>query len=147
MFWMPTLLTLAGGLPFVGLALLLFIGPAWGDSILFYYGFVTYGAVILVFLSGIHWGLAVAYGRHGLTKVCRILLVWSNVIALTGWLVLLTFESVLAIPLLAVGFAMQWLMDRRLYQTYFLPAWFMRIRNLITPIVLASCLVAYLSLT
>lgn len=146
MFTLPLVLTLLGALPFIGLAALLYIKPVWGDAILFYYAFVTYGAIILTFLAGIHWGLAVAFGRHQLTRVCRILLIWSNVVALSAWIALLMFEYPLAIPLLAVGFAVQWLMDRRLYQTYFIPIWFIRIRNLITPIVLVACLVAYLSL-
>lgn len=146
MFTLPLLLTLAGAIPFVGLALLLFAAPVWGDAILFYYGFVTYGAIILTFLSGIHWGLAVAYGRHALSRVCIILMLWSNLVALCAWFCLLVFESPLAIALLAVGFTVQWLMDRRLYQTYFIPQWFMRIRSIITPIVVASCLVAYISI-
>ena len=145
MFKLPWILTLAGAVPFVGLSVLLAIAPEGIDLGLIQYGFVTYGAVILVFLSGIHWGLGVAFGRHELSKPCRILFLWSNIIALSGWLALLA-DFILAIPLLAVGFLMQWVMDRSLYRVNHLPHWFMQLRNVVTPIVLASCLVAYVAI-
>ncbi len=131
----------AGALPFIaGVALYIAGEPllaAWGVAAL-----RAYGAVILSFMAGIHWGLAMAdsgtgagqgasWGRLGLS-VTPALIGWLALLVPRGpGLVLLavTFTALLAIDLVAVRRGMA-------------PAWYPRLRWPLTCIVVACLLLA-----
>lgn len=121
--WM---LGLAGLIPFLaGAAFQWFSPPGWrmlaGSALL------TYGAVIVSFLGGIHWGLAM---RSSSAPGPR--LIWGVVPSLLGWLgVLLDSpwgQAVLVISLLAC-FAV----DRVSYRELGLQAW-LPLRALLTTV-------------
>ncbi len=116
----PLWLGLAGLLPFVAaaLAILLPVSP-WhevGQRAL-----LAYGAVILSFLGGVRWGLAMAassaaklFGRLGL----------SVVPSLVGWVALL-LPPAQGLVLLALGFGLMLWADLRLAEA---PCWYRQLR-------------------
>ena len=109
-------LGLAGLIPFVLLAGFQWLSvPGWrmlaGSALL------TYGAVIVSFLGGIHWGLAMR-GR----PVASVRLVWGVLPSLLGWLAVLLDspwgQAVLVLSLLAC-----FGVDRGVYRALGLQAW------------------------
>jgi hypothetical protein len=129
------LLGLAGVLPFAAAALLSFQTGSTGEWATF--ALLGYGAVILSFLGGIHWGLALAryttpHFRELGIGVLPSLVGWAGLLAggTTGLLMLVAgFLAVLAVD---IGMAC----DGRA------PAWFGRLRAVLTGAVCATLLVA-----
>ncbi len=129
------LLGLAGLLPFAGAALLaLQPGPA-GDWAGF--ALLGYGAVILSFLGGIHWGLALARDAAPDWRALGIGVLPS----LAGWAGLLAGGTA-GLLLLASGFLAVLAVDLGLSRSGRAPAWFARLRSLLTGAVLAALLVS-----
>lgn len=104
----------AGLLPFVGLSFLLTKASWFGAGLQsasflgFYapYVFIAYSAVILSFLSGTLWSRWELVDDEGTAK---IILIFSNIIALSAWLSLLLIYiapvmTIFAVTLLLVGF-------------------------------------------
>lgn len=102
---------------------------------------IIYAAIILSFLGGIHWGVALAqFKSHTRGSVsASFLFFWSNVIALGAWSLIL-LEQQAALYVLAAGFFVQWLMDVWLAKHGALPDWFGRLRGYVTPLVLVCLL-------
>jgi hypothetical protein len=119
------LLSVAGAIPFVSAASASWLVPehavtAWMTQAAF-----IYGAIILSFLGGIHWGRALA-GEDSRP-------LWFAVTpALLGWGAVL-LEPRFGVPLLGVGFIAQFLVDLFLD----LPPWFRLLRLAITLVVIA----------
>lgn len=94
---------------------------------------MLYGAVILSFLGGIQWGLALRGGTVG--QLC-----WSVVPSLVGWGALLTGPQ--AAPLiLGAGFVAAWAFEQGRTVREALPPWFRSLRVLLTAVVVA-CMIA-----
>jgi hypothetical protein len=131
-------LGLAGLAPFAVLSLWLAGIPAdhvWrATTILLLAG---YGAVILSFLGGTRWGLAVA-GHGGTARDVAI----SVVPALIGWAALL-MPPHYGFVLLAVAFAGQGAWDALAGQSGILPAWFARLRMQLTVVVVIAMVIAF----
>ncbi|MGL4404916.1 MAG: DUF3429 domain-containing protein [Notoacmeibacter sp.] len=128
---MAFLLMASGALPFVGAAAIAFfdIGDVRGfqaDQIA-----VAYGAVILSFLGGIRWGNAINQGKSAI-------LFLSVVPSLAGFLALLTNNFIGTIILIA-GFTAQAIWDFLAQAN--LPNWFIRLRLVISAIVIASLMI------
>lgn len=107
----------AGLLPFAGGALLVWLVH---DDVRPYatLALASYAAVIISFLGGIHWGLAMRHGDDAPTA----LLVWGVVPSLVAWLaVMMPPASGLVIQglMLVVCYAV----DRRLYPAHGAAAW------------------------
>ena len=99
----------AGLIPFFSAA---FIGLVWSTPLheISLKALLAYGAVILSFLGGIRWGLAIATSKSsGLLGP----LAMSVAPALVGWVALLVPSSV-GLVLLALGFAVMLMADFRL---------------------------------
>jgi hypothetical protein len=136
----PTLawaLGLAGLIPFVlGSALQWYGPPGW--RMLAGMALLSYGAVIVSFLGGIHWGLAM---RASPVPVAR--LVWGVLPSLLGWLAVLLDspwgQAVLALSLLAC-FAV----DRSVYRSSGLAFW-LALRATLTWVATASVLLGALA--
>jgi hypothetical protein len=101
----------------------------------------AYGAVILSFLGGIQWGLAIrnsdgnARTRQGLTPMLAL----SVVPSLIGWAGLLVEETV-GFGLLMFGFALVLFSDVRAVNRGMAPRWHLRLRYPLTGLVV-SCLI------
>ena len=124
-----------GGLiPFVGLAVALWLVPPGGWS-LAGVALLGYGATISSFLGAIHWGLVM---REGPAQPVPSLL-WGVVPSLLGWVALLLGHA----PGLLLIAALIWAcfaVDRVLYPRYQLHAW-LPLRLRLTLVASTSCLV------
>lgn len=131
-------LGIGGLLPFVGLALAIVIDPA--QAVLWKQALMTYGAIILSFVGGLHWAFAMTAG--GLSEAERVWrFVWSVVPALIAWAALLFLVMTVSVAALAlfVGFWLHYLQDRRLARQADLPTWYLPLRLALTSVA-SSCI-------
>ncbi|MDE2465512.1 MAG: DUF3429 domain-containing protein [Alphaproteobacteria bacterium] len=133
---MALLLTAAGALPFIGLAAIAVAGgplPTHAQGAL-----LTYGAVILSFMGGIHWGFA-------LTPLVRAApshrLLLGVIPALIGWTATLLPQNI-GLCLLALAFAVLPGLDLAAIRTGAAPSWYGRLRVPVTVVVVAALLAA-----
>ena len=128
------ILVFAGALPFVGGGLLRLTGQdvmgVDGEAVL-----LSYGAVIISFLSGLHWRLGMQ-GEGGL------LLITSNITALGGWVALL-IGGTPGVVTMATLFLVLLGLDSRLKSV--LGDDFFKLRIIITAVVVACLIVGALS--
>ena len=100
-----------------------------GTPILAAYGLIgaaNYGAVILSFVGAIHWGLAMQDDRH------VYWFSWSVTPALLAWAAVSLLDVRLSILALVPAFTLAWSVDRQAFQSGLLPAWYMRLRHILT---------------
>ena len=101
---------------------------------------VAYGAVILTFLGGVHWGLALrAPHEAGWAR-----LGWGVLPSLVGWVALLMAPRP-ALALLALALAAALLADLRSLGTGVAAAWYLPLRRLLTAAAVASIAVSLLA--
>ncbi|HAT7071400.1 TPA: DUF3429 family protein [Legionella pneumophila] len=114
-------LTYAGIIPF----LLLGIAVVLDSSRLDYsVALFAYGAVIISFLCGIHWGVFLFFSQN----CSRNLLFQSNAISLLGWLSVLPAMSYLTFTLQILCFLYLLILDLELYRNKVIPLWFFHLR-------------------
>lgn len=121
----------AAGASWLGIAL-----PFGADGVMLAQ---TYGAVILSFLGGIRWGVALSplsgavRGKHIALSVLPPLAAWVAVL----------MPAPIALTLLLAGFAAQLYWDLRAYRSGLIPQWFRDLRVVLTMGAIL-CLVAIL---
>ena len=135
----------AGALPFLVATSVLFVSDASSVRVPAIAALVTYAAVILSFLGGIEWGLAIR-DESGNETTRVIALGLSTVSSLAAWAVLWlpspTWQVGTALGLfLGVWAADQWMASRGL-----LPTWFVDLRTAITALVVVTLAVALFGL-
>ncbi|MGI9401522.1 MAG: DUF3429 domain-containing protein [Rhizobiaceae bacterium] len=134
-------LTLSGFLPFAGLSIaMLVLGRAHPLFDVLTDAFRLYSAVILSFLGGIRWGLAL---NNQAARPATLTL--SVIPAIAGWL------SMFAPPVFSVGifllaFCAQGAWDSTAFHAGKGPIWFARLRIVITLLVAGAHIVALLAL-
>ena len=119
-------LGLAGLLPFWGLAISIIVL----DTPIKYFAVqagITYGAVILSFLGGIHWGLAAMNERHA----NWLSLGWGVTPSLIAWGALFLQPS-LGLILLVIGFLAAAIIDFRIFSFNNYTPWFGRLRTVLS---------------
>ncbi len=127
-----------GAVPFVAMALGQAIMPGFanahmgGDQ-----AFLGYGAVILSFMGGVRWGAALAPSAAPTSAETMILSVAPS---LAGWLALL-IDRPWSLLLLLAGFGLQGAWDVASARSGALPAWFGKLRLVISTIVAGSILI------
>ena len=127
----------AGLVPFVLLALACWVVSSdWVAS--FVSAQQVYAIVILSFLGGIHWGAIMTSGE--LTAVqTRRALSWSvvpTVLACMG-----TVFGPYNLAVLIVGFLGSYQIDKRIYPWYGMAEWFLRLRFILTCVIVAALFV------
>lgn len=128
----PLLLGLAGLIPFLVCAVAALSGgtplAAWEDVIA-----LRYGIVILAFMSGVLWGFATrAEGR-------RAAIGYGLSVLPALWAFFTTLGDVSqGLAALIAGFAALLLLDRHFWRQGLTPAWWMRLRVLLTSVVVVS---------
>src|SRR5262245_44659338 len=127
---LPLTFIIAGTVPFVGLsvavALRLFEDTHFVIQLL-----LTYAAVIVSFLGGIHLGVAVT--RHNdKARIANLLIAESLWPSLIAWGML--FYSDIHVQLLALTllYSFMWAIDSLLYSNEVIPQWFFNLRCIIT---------------
>ena len=133
-----------GALPFVGLAVAV-VGLEGVTRAFVVQALLGYAAVILSFLGGIHWGLAIAPGPKPAVLGLGTRLAWSVVPSLVGWVALLA-PPVTGLFALAAAFAAMLGIDLRATQLGAAPAWYPTLRVPLTLTVVAALLVAAVAL-
>ena len=131
------LLGLLGAVPFVGLAALALGGGAigiWAGLAL-----LAYGAVILSFMGGVHWGWAMAAAEPSLERLGL-----SVVPSLVGWGGFLLGGSA-GLSVVALGFIGLLWFDLRAVAAGRAAAWYPQLRWPLTVIVVASLALAGLA--
>ena len=114
-----------GIIPFAGLSLAtLFATGGLKAQLLF--ALMAYGAIILSFLGGIHWGLAIgAVPQTDNSLLRRIAL--SILPSLVAWVALLTSSS-MGVLVLAAAFVAMLVVDIRASRMHEAPAWYPKLR-------------------
>ncbi len=125
----------AGLVPFVAGALLLWLGlaPELHDFVA--QALSAYAALILSFLGGIHWGLAM---RHSAPPAS--LLAWGVVPALLGWLAVLMPPHA-GLVLHGVTLVLCYAVDRRVYPAQGVAHW-LSLRFRLSAVAALSCFLA-----
>jgi len=95
---------------------------------------LTYGAIIISFLSGIHWAVYMFFSDR---CPCNLLLT-SNITALLALLTLLLEKGRIAYILQSLCFLYLLTLDLKLYNAAILPHWFYSLRRNATAIVILS---------
>ena len=135
------LLSLAGFLPFLVLAIGMVLSGRNGVwFVLFADAFKTWSAIILSFLGGIRWGMAL---RETQVSVSR--LVFSVAGAIAGWISLFLPDA-LCLMVLLVAYCGQGAWDSFSIHAGQAPAWFARLRITLTLLVAASHALALVAL-
>jgi hypothetical protein len=146
------LLTFAGAIPFAGLALALFMpdGNEYlkanaGQKILIVQLLTTYAAVILSFLGGIQWGIGLSIVSAA-PRSAKTLFCLSVLPSLFAWAMLFIAHPTSRI-LVAIGlFGFVWIIDTLLNLQKLIPAWFYKLRTIITAIVITSLTASLITL-
>lgn len=126
-------LGLAGLLPFVGAATATWLAPvAWQGVAI--HAFLAYSAVILSFLGGVQWGVAMS--RLDTVRDATARLIVSMAPSLIAWPALL-LHPLTGAWALAAGFVVTRCYEISREGRKPLPAWYQRMRTLLTLVVLA----------
>ena len=127
-----------GALPFIGLA-----GAApFLDSAprtFAVHALVAYGAVILSFLGGVHWGLAIGSRSGADHQELRTRLIISVIPSLAAWVALL-FPEKTGLLMLAAAIAKMLWVDIRAARLGHAPRWYPKLRIPLTCVVVAALL-------
>lgn len=135
-------LGVAGLIPFVLLSLTCWlVHPDWLGY--FIKAQLAYGIAILSFLGGIHWGAALTCNLLTIDQTKRSL-IWGVTPSLIA-LVASRIEIGLGFAVLMAGFIAAYQIDKRLYQWYGIPPWFISLRFKLTCVVVASLVVTFLA--
>ena len=132
-FWLGT----SGLVPFVVLTSALYALPDGNNPVLVVW-LSAYGAVVLSFVGGIHWGVAMVHQRMRESDR-TVFMAWSVVPVLAGWASLL-LPAKTGLLLMASSFVVHYAADRQLAQRFALPAWYLRLRGGLTAVVVL-CLI------
>ena len=127
------ILTFAGAIPFVVATAFLFRGESH-VRVPAIAALITYSAVILSFLGGIEWGLALRE-EAGNERTRAIALGLSTIPSLAAWAVLWLPGTTYQVGTALGIFVLAWAADQFLSSRGLLPAWFVDLRTAITGVV------------
>lgn len=130
------LLGVAGLIPFAAGALAVWLRPDWAGVAL--QSQLAYGACILAFLGGIHWGFALGPDGPAERGAARRLGAWlalATLPAILAWLSLLMAPPTLAMTAQTGLFVALMVADTRAARHRYLPAWYPDLRQAVTLVV------------
>ncbi len=116
-------LGLGGLLPFWAAPALIWWEPMWWGAA--HHQQLVYGALILSFLGGVHWGVALMAGERRWPRYA-----WSVLPALIGW-TCHAFQHHGTLILLC-GFGVAWSIDRLSPLAEDLPVWYQHLRAILS---------------
>ncbi|REC95688.1 DUF3429 domain-containing protein [Kushneria indalinina] len=141
---LPWLLGIAGLTPFIGLAAVVLLAvPGWQAIAL--QAFLYYSAVILSFLGGIHWGVAMSLDHEGGHHFSSRMMV-AMAPSLLAWPALMLSPR-FALLALMTGFLLIRLYEAQADSVERLPPWYTSLRTLLTVVVVVAHLSILLLLT
>ena len=130
------LLTLLGVTPFVVAAAVVASGPTEHQALVIQL-VTTYAAVILSFLGGIQWGIGVSIADSA-PRSAQTLFMLSIVPSMLAWALLFVAQPNARVLVAISLFGFVWVVDALLCLQKIIPAWFFRLRSIVTAIVIAS---------
>ncbi|MES2036929.1 MAG: DUF3429 domain-containing protein [Pseudomonadota bacterium] len=131
----------AGLAPFVFLTLACWIvHPDWLGSLI--RAQLYYGIVILSFLGGVHWGVTIMAGGTDQEETKKAL-IWGVVPILIAWLSM--SHMLLGFVVQVAGFIAAYKIDKRLYQSYGVPEWFINLRLQLTRVVVGAQIFTFIA--
>lgn len=151
---LAVLLGLAGLLPFLGCTIGIIAFPSQVPVPNLVHAIIAYGAVILAFLGGVHWGFAlepapsVVVPGHAATDNRRLAL--GVLPSLLGWaalLVPLVSSPLIAIVLLILGFVLTTLAEAQAHRRGTMPGGYMALRWVLSAVAVLCLLVVLLART
>ncbi|CAM4048569.1 DUF3429 domain-containing protein [Vreelandella rituensis] len=129
------LLGLAGLIPFIVTGVLAWTAPSsW--QLIAVYAFLYYSAVILSFLGGVQWGMALSHHIDERASISRRLAL-AMVPSLIAWPALLLNLSTGA-WVLAIGFILIWAYDASREGRAGFPGWYLPLRSLLSVVVILT---------
>ena len=134
------LLTFAGVIPFVALLVLLFVGDLT-QRVLYLQLLTTYAAVILSFLGGIQWGIGLSV-TDSAPRSAQTLFYLSVVPSLLAWTMLMIPHPTSRVLVAIFIFGFVWIIDTLLNLQKLIPAWFYKLRTVITGSVISTLVIA-----
>jgi hypothetical protein len=139
------ILAFAGAIPFIVATAALYYTDASHVRVPAIAALVTYSAVILSFLGGIEWGLALS--ERGGTETTRVAAMGlSAVPSLAGWAVLWLPSSTWQVGTALAIFVAVWIADQWMASRGLLPTWFVDLRTAITALVAVVLAIALMRL-
>ena len=124
---LPLAIGLVGLAPFIGLALVVALSDATVAGVDAAFALTVYGAVILSFMGGAHWGLAL---RHPAPDIRSALYLGAVVSPVWAW-VGVVVGGAAGLGLLAAGLAAQGVVDAARSGRFAAPRWYPRLRALL----------------
>lgn len=130
-----------GLVPFVLLTLACWlVHPEWLGY--FIKAQLAYGIVILSFLGGLHWGVTImADGKD--VEEARRALIWGVIPTLIAWCSLINMGVGFLVQV--VGFIAAYKIDKRLYESYSIPSWFIDLRLQLTRVVVTAQIFTFIA--
>lgn len=128
------ILTYCGSLPFIFLTYLGFSKVIHLFTIDINLILISYGAIILSFISGMHFSYAILQD-----KISNRILILSNMVALISWSCLLV-NFKLALMVIIIGYISNLIIDYISYKNLVTEKWFFNLRLRVSLIVI-SCLI------
>ncbi len=134
-------LAFAGAVPFLLATGALFVSEASSVRVPAITALVTYSAVILSFLAGIEWGLAIR-DESGTETTRAVALGLSTVSSLAAWAMLWLPSPTWQVGTALGLFAAVWAADQWMASRGLLPAWFIDLRTAVSALVVAILAIA-----
>ncbi len=139
-FRLTLALSLAGTLPFIAGAAILWFGPAaWSMPAL--RAISTCAALILSFRGGIQSGVGVSVSESA-PKSAQSLFLLSIAPALLAWAMLFIDVPSARLIVAIFLFAFVWVIDALLHLQKLIPDWHFRVRSMTTPVIVAALMAA-----
>ncbi|MBK7661153.1 MAG: DUF3429 domain-containing protein [Betaproteobacteria bacterium] len=139
------ILAVAGAIPFIVATAALYLSSASSVRVPAIAALVTYAAVILSFLGGIEWGLAIR-DETG-TESTRVAALGLSVVpSLAAWAVLWIEGSRWQVGAALGIFVVVWAADQWMASKGLLPAWFVDLRTAISALVALVLAAAFFAL-
>ncbi|NJR71716.1 MAG: DUF3429 domain-containing protein [Gammaproteobacteria bacterium] len=141
------LLAYLGLLPFIACTLVLLFGASVQMDMyrpLALQALTTYAAVIVSFLGGIQWGVGVVTQEQQ-PQTARSLFLLSIVPSLLAWAMLFLPATIRASSwrFFCLGFV--WVIDALLLLQKVIPAWFFKLRSIVTAVAIGALIVALIA--
>lgn len=134
-------LTYSGSIPFLFLTYLDFSKASHFLTIDISLILISYGAIILSFISGMHFAYAILQD-----KISNRLLILSNVVSLISWLCLL-INFKLALLVIIMGYISNLIIDFVSYKKLVIEKWFFDLRLRVSLIVIFCLILNFLHIS
>ena len=128
-----------GLIPFVISSMLIWLHP---NQQLAFQSLSIYATVILTFIGGVHWGIALQTIQNtGHTPNLSKQFIFSVIPSLFAWIALLLLNED-ALIILALGFVLFWWFEKSFYQDT-IPSWYARLRTHLTVVASLSIIIGW----